>query len=307
MDPIFTLAMTTRALYRLEEEEALFQRSVEDGGGVAAYRTLQRERMEVPPEPGVAFTLARKLSDLNREVPGTVRILLVSRNDAVTGCRALHAAKTFGLDIEAGSFSCGDSPTPYLTLWQPDLFLTADPKDVALALAEGFAAGLVWPSNQKATTHPDQIRVAFDADAVLFDGESESFCQRSGGSSENPAEFAEAVTAFRTRERMMTSKPMRPGPLKPFLEGLHRIQKAFPNRVRTAIFTARDALALERCLRTLGEWGIDVDEAFPLAGGKKAPFLEKWQPDLYLDDQARHCGPASELGIPTVQVPGFLP
>jgi 5'-nucleotidase len=93
----------------------------------------------------------------------------------------------------------------------------------------------------------------------------------------------------------------------PFLEALHRLQKRFPNRVRTGIFTSRDAGAVERCLRTLGSTGIDVDEAFPLAGAKKAPFLEKWQPDLYLDDQASHCGPASELGIPTVQVLGLLP
>jgi 5'-nucleotidase len=303
MEPLFTLAVSTRALFQMDEEDTVFRRSVEEGGGVAAFRKMQQDRINVPPAPGVAFPLVKKLSDLGRPMPGAIKIVILSRNDAISGVRSLNAAKHYGIDIESGAFRCGESPLAFLELWKADLFLSADEADVAEALAQGFPAGLVWPQPAKIEPHPDELRVALDADACIFSAESEQFFQAAGGGSKDPATRDVAVAAFRKREYLMSGEPMAPGPMKPFLAGLHRLQEAFPGKVRTGIFTMRDAGAVERCLRTLNGWGVEVDEAFPLGGADKAPFLVRWGPSLFVDDGARHCALAASSGIPTAQVP----
>ena len=83
---------------------------------------------------------------------------------------------------------------------------------------------------------------------------------------------------------------MPPGPFKPLLEALHRLQRAGNSqmRIRTALVTARSAPAHERAIRTLMDWNIDVDEAMFLGGMEKGPFLREFEPDFYFDDQTRH-------------------
>jgi 5'-nucleotidase len=72
-------------------------------------------------------------------------------------------------------------------------------------------------------------------------------------------------------------------------------------RIRTALVTARSAPAHERAIRTLMDWGLEVDEAMFLGGLDKGPFLKAFEPDFYFDDQTRHCEPASRL-VPTGHV-----
>jgi 5'-nucleotidase len=87
-------------------------------------------------------------------------------------------------------------------------------------------------------------------------------------------------------------KPLPPGPFKPLLEALHRLQSAagteVPMRLRTALVTARSAPAHERAVRTLVDWNIAVDEALFLGGLDKGEFLKAFQPDFYFDDQRGH-------------------
>src|SRR5258705_12529176 len=97
---------------------------------------------------------------------------------------------------------------------------------------------------------------------------------------------------------------MPPGPFKPLLEALHRLQseKDAPVRVRTALVTARSAPAHERAVRTLMEWNIAVDEAMFLGGRGKAEFLKAFEPGFYLHDQRGHI----ESARPHVP-PGHVP
>ena len=126
----------------------------------------------------------------------------------------------------------------------------------------------------------DEVRIAFDGDAVLFSDEAERVYQRDG------------LDAFTRHETVHALKPLPPGPFKPLLEALHRLQAAagtdVPMRIRTALVTARSAPAHERAVRTLVDWNIAVDEALFLGGLDKGEFLRAFQPDFYFDDQRGH-------------------
>ena len=136
-------------------------------------------------------------------------------------------------------------------------------------------------------SHPDEVRIAFDGDAVLFADEAERVYQ------------AQGLSAFQSHEADRATRPLPPGPFKPLLEALHRLQIAddtnkVPMKLRTALVTARSAPAHERAIRTLMDWNIDVDEAMFLGGMEKGPFLREFEPDFYFDDQTRHvAAPAS--------------
>jgi 5'-nucleotidase len=113
---------------------------------------------------------------------------------------------------------------------------------------------------------------------VLFSDEDEAIYQREG------------LEAFTQHETARALKPLPPGPFKPLLEALHRLQsdKSSPVKLRTALVTARSAPAHERAVRTLMEWNISVDEAMFLGGLDKGEFLRSFEPDFYFDDQRGH-------------------
>ena len=73
----------------------------------AAYMQLQLDRLDQPAKPGVAFSLVRKLLAFNE--PGTqrVEVVILSRNDPVSGMRVFRSAQHYGLPIQRGSFTRG--------------------------------------------------------------------------------------------------------------------------------------------------------------------------------------------------------
>jgi 5'-nucleotidase len=122
------------------------------------------------------------------------------------------------------------------------------------------------------------VRIAFDGDAVLFSDEAERVFQSDG------------LDAFTRHETAHALTPLPPGPFKPLLEALHRLQaeKSLPMKIRTALVTARSAPAHERAINTLMNWNIAVDEAMFLGGLDKGEFLKAFEPDFYFDDQRGH-------------------
>ncbi|HEV3008641.1 MAG TPA: 5'-nucleotidase, partial [Burkholderiales bacterium] len=173
----------------------------------------------------------------------------------------------------------GRSPYHYLDPLKANLFLSANETDVMGALEAKVPAARVYPeSAQAASRHADEVRIAFDGDAVLFSDEAERVYQRDG------------LDAFTQHETARALQPLPPGPFKPLLEALHRLQseKNSSVRIRTALVTARSAPAHERAVRTLMEWNIAVDEAMFLGGLDKGEFLRSFEPDFYFDDQSGH-------------------
>jgi 5'-nucleotidase len=270
------VAISSRALFDFEEENLVFERE-----GEAAYIDLQFARLDVPARAGVAFPLVKKLLAFNTAAAQRVEVVILSKNDPVSGLRVFRSAERAGLKLERGVFTRGRNPYRYLDALEANLFLSANENDVMSALDAQCPAARVYPeSAQAASRHSDELRIAFDGDAVLFSDEAELVFQSDG------------LDAFTRHETLHALKPLPPGPFKPLLEALHRLQVAagtdVPLRVRTALVTARSAPAHERAVRTLMQWNIAVDEAMFLGGLDKGAFLKAFEPDFYFDDQRRH-------------------
>ena len=270
------VAISSRALFDFEEENRIFDR---DGEG--AYIAMQFARLDVPARAGVAFPLVKKLLAFNTPKAQRVEVVILSKNDPVSGLRVFRSAVKAGLQLERGVFTRGRNPYQYLDALKANLFLSANEADVMSALDSQCPAARVYPeSAQAASRHADEVRIAFDGDAVLFSDEAERVYQRDG------------LEAFTRHETTHALQPLPPGPFKPLLEALHRLQAAsgteVPVKVRTALVTARSAPAHERAVRTLMEWNVAVDEAMFLGGLDKGAFLKAFEPDFYFDDQRGH-------------------
>jgi 5'-nucleotidase len=268
------VAISSRALFDFEEENRVFERD-----GEAAYIALQYARLDVPARAGVAFPLVQKLLAFNTPDAQRVEVVVLSKNDPVSGLRVFRSAQRAGLALERGVFTRGRSPWQYLDSLRANLFLSANESDVLAALKAECPAARVYPeSAQAASRHATELRIAFDGDAVLFSDEAERVYQRDG------------LAAFAQHEVANALQPLPPGPFKPLLEALHRLQsdRKSPVKIRTALVTARSAPAHERAVRTLMEWNISVDEAMFLGGLDKGAFLKAFEPDFYFDDQRGH-------------------
>ena len=274
------VAISSRALFDFEEENRVFEQ-----GDDRAYMQLQLARLEEPAKPGVAFSLVRKLLAFNDPQAQRVEVVILSRNDPVSGMRVFRSAQHYGLPIQRGSFTRGQSPWRYLRPLNANLFLSAHLTDVRAALDAGVPAAQVYPHSARASdAHPHEVRIAFDGDAVLFSDEAERVFQ------------AQGLTAFQQHERDKATLPLSAGPFKPLLAALHRLQQeGTPNmRIRTALVTARSAPAHERAIRTLMDWNIEIDEAMFLGGLPKGEFLREFEPDFFFDDQTGHIESAAQ-------------
>jgi len=282
------VAIASRALFDFEEENRLFE-----AGDDRAYMARQLELLDLPAKGGVAMPLVKKLLAFNDETERRVDVVLLSRNDPTSGMRAFRSAHHHGVPLERGVFTRGRPPYAYLKPLGAHLFLSANADDVRAALEAGFPAARVYPqSPQRAESHPDEVRIAFDGDAVLFSDEAEQIYARQG------------LSAFQDHEASRATTPLPPGPFKPLLEALYRLRQAAPPhmRIRTALVTARSAPAHERAIRTLMDWKVEVDEAFFLGGLDKGPFLREFEPDFFFDDQTGHCESAHSAQAPTGHV-----
>lgn len=279
LDGQLVVAISSRALFDLEEENRVFEQTDD-----RAYMKLQLDRLELTAKPGVAFSLIKKLLAFNDADTQRVEVVILSRNDPVSGLRVFRSVQSHALSVARGVFTRGREPWRYLQPLQSNLFLSANPADVRAALLKGFpAATVATHSVQARDTFPNEVRIAFDGDAVLFSDEAEQIFQRDG------------LPAFQQHESDKAVLPLPDGPFKPLLIALHRLQQAgTPTmRLRTALVTARSAPAHERAIRTLMNWNIEVDEAMFLGGLAKGEFLREFEPDFFFDDQTGHVDSAA--------------
>src|SRR5580765_4222537 len=257
------VAISSRALFDFEEENRHFEANDD-----RAYMQLQLERIDQAAKPGVAFSLVQKLLAFNDATTQRVEVVILSRNDPVSGMRVFRSAQAYGMPIQRGVFTRGESPWRYLKPLNAHLFLSTNEPDVRSALEAGVPAARVYPHSARASdAHPNEVRIAFDGDAVLFSDEAERVFQRDG------------LDAFQSHEMDQAQTPLAAGPFKPLLEALHRLQRdpSGNMRIRTALVTARSAPAHERAIRTLMDWHIGVDEALFLGGLDKGAFLREFE------------------------------
>jgi len=284
------IGISSRALFDLSMENEIFEKE-----GLERYVKYQHEHEEDILTPGTGFALVKAILQLNKIAPDKrkTEVIIMSRNSADTSLRIFNSIEYYGLDITRAALVGGASLAPYLSAFNVDLFLSAAEDDVQAAIDANVAAGLIYSFPGSCDDNIEQIRIAFDGDAVLFSEESEMIFQKEG------------LESFLDHEKRNARKVLPDGPFAKLLRTLSFLQlesKLGTPPIRTALVTARNSPAHERVIRTLRAWKVRVDEAFFLGGVEKSEVLKAFGAHIFFDDQDIHCTPASEL-VPVARVP----
>ncbi len=289
------IGVSSRALFDLNRENEIYEKE-----GLEAYCRYQLEHENDILKPGTGFALIEAMLGINKIEAGVRRteVVIISRNSADTSLRISNSIDSYKLDITRAAFTSGEPVAKYLNAFEVDLFLSATEEDVQAAVESSVAAGLIYDGPGHNRTNPlEQIRIAFDGDAVLFSKESEMIYQQQG------------LEAFIQHEKLNAEKPLPEGPFAKLLKTLSFLQFDLINSttqksppIRTALVTARNSPAHERVIRTLRTWNVRIDETFFLGGVPKHKILESFSPHIFFDDQHQHCEGAARV-VPTARVP----
>ncbi len=285
------VGISSGTLFDMRRENEIFEKE-----GALAYRSYQMAREKEPLKPGPGFGLVKALLGLNKVMKrDRVEVIVMSHNCPDVSLRIFHSISHYDLAITRAVFVSGSSLASYLGAFQTDLFLSSCEEDVQCAVDSGIAAGVIFmPEN---IIYPfretEQIRFAFDGDAVLFSDESERIFRQRG------------LQAFEENEMRFVDTPLEPGPFARFLTKLSKIREENPeirDRIRTALVTSRCAPAHERVIKTLRSWKVEMDEAFFLGGISKQEILKAFGAHIFFDDQLVHLSGASSV-VPVARVP----
>lgn len=284
------IGISSRSLFNLEKENEIFETS-----GVEAYQKHQIANENIPLEKGTAFHLIESLLRLNEKAgKKIIEVVVMSRNSPDTGLRILNSICHYGLPITRSAFSSGKSLAQYIGAFDIDLFLSKSEADIQQIIDSGkCAAALIYEPPTGYTPDEDTVRIAFDADAVIFSEESETIFAQEG------------LAKFEQNEREKQNIPLQEGPFGKFIKLLSKIQSEIPdgkNLIRIAIVTARDYPSNIRLIKTLRNWGVDVDEAFFLGGQPKEQVLKAFNAHIFFDDQEKNVRSAANV-VPSSRVP----
>jgi 5'-nucleotidase len=256
LSDILVVGVSSRALFDLEDENAIF-----DTEGIEGYRKYQLAHENEPLKIGSAFYLVKSL-----------------------------------LDITRVALSGGEPLAPYIDAYDVDLFLSKDEKDVQTVIdSKACAAASIYAPPQSFNPKDNRVKIAFDADAVLFSDESEHRYKTEG------------IDAFLKHEKDNEDNPLNKGPFAELLIKLSRIQDHLPTTIelsplRLSIVTARSAPSHMRVIKTLRKWGVYVDEVYFMGGLSKDKVLEAFGAHIFFDDQEAHLDATSKV-VPSGRVP----
>jgi 5'-nucleotidase len=291
LSDILVIGISSRALFDLEDENKIYEEK-----GLPEYRKYQRENEKTILKPGTAFYLVEALLNLNKfSEDRLVEVIVMSSNTPETGVRMLNTIAHYGLDITRSAFTGGGRLDGYIEAFEVDLFLSKDETDVQAIIDSGTcAAALIYDPPADFVQDYSTVRIAFDADAVLFSEESELVYKTKG------------LDAFHKNETDNQHIPLQEGPFARFLKTLSKVQnKILENNaecpLRIGIVTARSSPAHMRVINTLREWGVQVNEAFFLGGVSKDKVLKAFKAHIFFDDQDVHLKPASTM-VPVSRV-----
>lgn len=304
------VAISATALFDLSESEnhllQLLQQRPQQA--VKEFREYMAEREEQSLQIGAGYPLIQALlnlnnyckscddSDSNIQTP-LVEVVIVSKSSPDTGIQVLNAIRENGLTISRSAFISGSSVAPYIKDFKVDLFLTTNREDAQQVTDVDICACAILDATPVNTYEldTDQLRIAFDGDAVLFDDSGELLYKQKG------------LQAFHDREAQMSNLPIDKGPYAELLIKLSKLQQRLPAGtqdcpIKIALVTARNAPADLRAIKTLRAWGVNVDLAFFLGGLNKTAVLKTFAPHIFFDDSIKHIDAARNF-MPTALVP----
>ena len=271
------IGISSRALFNLDASHEIYKKE-----GLKSYQDYQIENEDKTLEPGEAFGLVKKILEINNlyKNKDRIEVILLSRNTSDTGLRIRNSIEAHKLNISRAAFCGGESPHRYVKDFGVHLFLSSSIEDVKLAIKSDVAAATIIPNsnNSKKESKSEQLKIAFDGDAVIFSDESEKVFHEKG------------LEAFIDNE-VNSKTVLKEGPFKSFLVELNKIQNDFEINecpIRTALVTARSAPSDKRVIKTLRQWGVRIDESLFLGGMTKQKFLKSFDADIFFDDQKKH-------------------
>jgi 5'-nucleotidase len=281
------VAISATALFDLSEADSVFQAKFakDPATAISEYREYMLLRENDPLSDGTGMPLVKALLGLNRHKKDGDRsplaeVVVMSRNSPETGVRVFNNIRTRDLPITRHVFTGGESVVDYLEAFKVDLFLTTNVKDAQRVIdGQVCAAAILQPPPADAQSLPeDQVRIAFDGDAVLFDEASERVFKQEG------------LGKFSELENEKQHEPMSDGPYASFLRKLSGLQKRLPfsvelSPIRVAIITARGTPAEMRVINTLRDWNVYVNEIFFLGGVEKSNVVRAFRAHIFFDDQ----------------------
>jgi 5'-nucleotidase len=297
------IGISATSLFDMSESDQLYKESLSNNKSLAVktYRKHMLERENDLLSPGTGFHLVEALLNLNtydhdKNHP-LVEVVIMSRNSPDTGLRVLNTIRHHKLAITRSAFTGGEAVIDYLKAFNVDLFLTTDVEDAQKVIdSKACAAALLKsPPKENPNIQNNQVRLAFDGDAVLFSEESELVYKTKG------------LQAFEDNENSQKNVPLPEGPYANLLKKLSSLQERLPmeidySPVRVAIVTARSSPADIRVIKTLRAWGVHVDEAFFMGGMSKTEVLKGFRPHIFFDDQDVHLDAAAQY-VPSGRVP----
>ncbi len=290
---LLVVAISSSALFDTREAHYIFTKQ-----GLEKYVEYQIKHENEPLNKGTAFPLIEAMLRLNtiQKREQKVEVVIVSKNEPEAGLRIMNSIESHKLQISRAAFLGGEAVAKYLKPYNVSLFLSRNEEDVLNAMELGLAAGLLYDPPENIATQFNQLRIAFDGDAVIFSDEAERIFQEKG------------IEAFWAHEKANAEKPLPDGPFAPFLRLIAKIQRSYNISkegeippIRTALMTARNSPAHKRVILTLRAWGVKINEMFFLGGINKDEILKEFQPHIFFDDQDIHAKPASAF-VPSARV-----
>ncbi|UTO04893.1 5'-nucleotidase [Moraxella sp. FZLJ2107] len=304
------VAISATALFDLAENEAKLAEYIQEDKLTAARRfhDYQQARENEILQKGSGYPLIEALLNLNKfqsnqdyEVESPfVEVVIISKSSPDMGIQVLNSIRAYELGITRSAFISGDSVANYIKDFNVDLFLTTNREDAQVVVDARVCACAVLDTTpvKVQDLDSDQLRIAFDGDAVLFDDAGELVFKQEG------------LQAFHHHEVSKADLPIDKGPYADFLIKLSQLQAKLPNQstdaphnpIRIALVTARNAPADMRAIKTLREWGVTVDVAFFLGGLDKTGVLKTFAPHIFFDDSIKHIDAARSV-VPSALVP----
>jgi 5'-nucleotidase len=292
---LLVIAISSSVLFDMKKEHSIY---IDKGRN--KYVEYQIENEDTPLDRGTPFHLIQAMLRLNT-LNGDKRIVeavILSQNEPNAGLRIMNSVEHHQLDITRATFTGGESVARYLRPYNVSLFLSRNEDDVRQAIGLGVAAGLLYNPPENFESEMNQLRIAFDGDAVIFSDESENIYQTKG------------LEGFIEHETQNVNNPLPEGSFAPFLKLISKIQKDRENTseldgippIRTALVTARNSPAHKRVIYTLRAWEIKIDQMFFLGGISKDRVLKEFRPHIFFDDRDVHVEPASHH-VPSARVP----
>jgi len=256
------VAVTARSLFALEAEEEIARTRPPD-----EYRRHQVQRDADPLAPGRALPLVQALLRVGERSTRRFEVVVLSHSNADASPRLFASAQEHALHVTRAAFTGSDPFGPYLQAFHVDLFLSEDPEEVRAAVVTGTPAAVVCARPEDAKHPLEQIRIAFDGDALVFGGAASA----GGDAGELRPEGVEQALAKLVRT-------------------LSELQAGDADKcvLRTALVTRRTSPAHERVLTALRDAGVRLDEAFFVGDLPREDVLTAFRAHLLFDDAGHH-------------------